>query len=1084
MPPKPTNNRRWWRDCFEDHPHFSLKRPEASQSGKCKVICIPCLNTRIGEVMLADEQEVSNGQRQEVRTVGDIKLMLFSTDGNSAVPREWLGAHADTLLKHLRDCPRQPPAVCDRARNELESRSPVKHMRRPPMPVNMIPTHPFQLSHPTPSHPTSSFISPGLYPESTGLLSHPDIGPLISRPSSSSSSFLAPHSSLSRAPSVAPSDSVSAVGSRRSLYSLDDESLEHFPSKRARHSISRQASFMYQPPPISWSSSDQARFEERIIRLTASAGFSLSWVENPEWIAFCEDFIPAAKVPSRKVVTNRLLPTTLDAMRASVRREAAGQSVTAQCDGWSGENHHHYIAFMVTVNGKVQTVLVHDASNEQKTAAKLFERMIEVINILENEWGVRVIAFTTDASDCYAHQINLIVGDYFKADQDFLLYSPLATELITWLRSKTFLLALIREAQLRKGASMVTVIRAVITRWTAHYLAFRRLLELQPTLKLLVAEDEMLPQKEKKIAIGDANARRRANKMIGIINDPLFWKSLARIKLHLEPLAIAANITQSAFCRLDQVLLTLGSLFIHYSKSLSATDMGERYVRYALLSSIERRWGKSDQEVFIAAVVLNPFMKLTPFRLTSQTSFLTMAGLNDLFSRLYTRFFTDPLDSAELLGNIQDYMFNTGICSILPSWSATLAKQSLAENESPDPRHIYQGLGHGSGVPMPPLFRLALHLFSVCANSASCERLFSVLGNTLTKLRNRLGTKTLTSLAEMKMHIRDEHLQMAAKVRDRLKRNFGKGKDPFAPSEIPVVPDMSESGDCDAWMDGGVESEGDTDHSGSEGSPGGSFESLTEEMSRRVQEDEDTTSTADDSDDHPITQDTISISIQDLFKFESTSWIATHQRSATRSLAEELEFYELCDLDADGDVDGGLDIDIDDTLASILGQSSGPIRHFKGRGKSRCPAQHCLHIPRDAHIHDDLPILRMCRLHSISVQLWDHHSKPDMNFGLADLGLLEWWIRSFEHWKNSDIQHITFRVCYDDEYAPSDDYSVWKKLDKACAVMGSLRLLEIIVMIAEHVDPGYNITLAHGVRAIKNQLTLSAQRGIVSVSEK
>ncbi|KAK0448058.1 hypothetical protein EV421DRAFT_1785625 [Armillaria borealis] len=148
-----------------------------------------------------------------------------------------------------------------------------------------------------------------------------------------------------------------------------------------------------------------------------------------------------------------------------------------------------------------------------------------------------------------------------------------------------------------------------------------------------------------------------------------------------------------------------------------------------------------------------------------------------------------------------------------------------------------------------------------------------------------------------------------------------------------------------------------------------------------------------------------------------------------------------------------------------------------------------LHIPRDAHIHDDLPILRMSRLHSISVQLWDHHSKPEMNaglpdLGLPDLGLLEWWIRNFEHWKNSDIQHITFRVCYDDEYARLDDYSVWKKLDKACAAMSSLCSLEIVVMIAEYVDPGYKITLAHGVRAIKDQLTLSAQRGIVSVSEK
>ena len=58
-----------------------------------------------------------------------------------------------------------------------------------------------------------------------------------------------------------------------------------------------------------------------------------------------------------------------------------------------------------------------------------------------------------------------------------------------------------------------------------------------------------------------------------------------------------------------------------------------------------------------------------------------------------------------------------------------------------------------------PLTRLAVHLLSVCANSASCERLFSVFGNILTKLRNRLGTKKLSQLAEIKMHLRDEHLR-------------------------------------------------------------------------------------------------------------------------------------------------------------------------------------------------------------------------------------------------------------------------------------------------------------------------------------
>ncbi|PBK86361.1 hypothetical protein ARMGADRAFT_1047859 [Armillaria gallica] len=393
MGPKPASSHGWWRSHFEDHPYFVLKKPEAAQSGRCKVVCIHCLDMCISEVMLADERDVVNRQRSEVRSQKTIKLM-------------------------------------------------------------------------------------------------------------------------------------------------------------------------------------------------SSAGFALSWVENPEWVAFCNDFLPAAKVLSHK---------------------AAGKSVTVQCDGWSGQNHHYYVVFMATVDGKVQMVLVDDASDECKTMENLLQRMIEVVKILEKEWSVCIIAFTTDASgelrkarkllahlyphmitpDCYAHQINLIVGDYFKVNQGFLKYSTLATD-------KTFLLALIQEVQKEKGLQVITVIQAVVTRWTTHYLAYHCLLELQSTLKFL----------EKRVVTGDVKARQRVNMMLGNINDPLFWHSLARIKVHLEPLAIATNIMQSAFCCLNQVLLTFGLLYMHYTKELSATDSVEKLVQ------------KSDQEVFIAAIVLNPFMKLKPFQHT------------------------------------------------------------------------------------------------------------------------------------------------------------------------------------------------------------------------------------------------------------------------------------------------------------------------------------------------------------------------------------------------------------------------------------------------------------------------------------
>ena len=85
------------------------------------------------------------------------------------------------------------------------------------------------------------------------------------------------------------------------------------------------------------------------------------------------------------------------------------------------------------------------------------------------------------APDCYGHQINHVVYDYFGQPSTLILlkYADTATKLITWLQSKTFVLGLIRAIQeCNISSQMLAVIHAVLTRWTAHYLAFKQLLEL------------------------------------------------------------------------------------------------------------------------------------------------------------------------------------------------------------------------------------------------------------------------------------------------------------------------------------------------------------------------------------------------------------------------------------------------------------------------------------------------------------------------------------------------------------------------------------------------------------------------------
>jgi len=130
--------------------------------------------------------------------------------------------------------------------------------------------------------------------------------------------------------------------------------------------LSPSQSFSDHPTPRSWSQSvlieDQSlwppefqrKFEEKIARLTVSAGLPLSWVDNPEWIDFINDFLPSARSPSRKVLTNRLIPAATKSCQDLAKTAARDQNTTLQADGWTGANFHHLLAFLMTFNQQVR----------------------------------------------------------------------------------------------------------------------------------------------------------------------------------------------------------------------------------------------------------------------------------------------------------------------------------------------------------------------------------------------------------------------------------------------------------------------------------------------------------------------------------------------------------------------------------------------------------------------------------------------------------------------------------------------------------------------------------------------------------
>ena len=221
----------------------------------------------------------------------------------------------------------------------------------------------------------------------------------------------------------------------------------------------------------------------------------------------------------------------------------------------------------------------------------------------------------------------------------------------------------------------------------------------------------------------------------------------------------------------------------------------------------------------------------------------------------------------------------------------------------------------------PPFIHLAKHVLSISANLASCERLFSVFGNILTKLRNRLGTNNMVVLAELKMHIRDEHAHKQTKK--RLKRVFQVRTDAeiaaaasallvsesartasLTPQQSVDSPDLSLR--LEAMAPEGSEA---SDNSSSHSRLTNSFRSMVEQQSQLVDD--------DDTDGMPVRLSTIGpIPLKSLFDFSRSHWVHMHLKSSIRSFDEELQLYEMLDLDAEGELD--VDVDVDEDTGDVL----------------------------------------------------------------------------------------------------------------------------------------------------------------------
>lgn len=182
----------------------------------------------------------------------------------------------------------------------------------------------------------------------------------------------------------------------------------------------------------------------------------------------------------------------------------------------------------------------HDVSAHAKTGEALLALVVEDIKWIEEKYGVSVIAACSDDGGdprkmrrlllalmpwliiilCWAHQINLIVGDYLSLKLPFQDCVAKALIVIKWMNNHSRALGLFRLEQLSTFQKFWALILPVLTRWTAHYLSLRRLLTVEKTLRAawLKHSDTMVA------SVGNKREdQEKARAVQEIIEDSQFW---------------------------------------------------------------------------------------------------------------------------------------------------------------------------------------------------------------------------------------------------------------------------------------------------------------------------------------------------------------------------------------------------------------------------------------------------------------------------------------------------------------------------------------------------------------------------------
>ncbi|CAB4386898.1 unnamed protein product [Rhizophagus irregularis] len=471
----------------------------------------------------------------------------------------------------------------------------------------------------------------------------------------------------------------------------------------------------------SLSSTDKAKFHLYLLQVTISCGFPLSWINNPEVIELFKFLNPQIKLPDRKTLSNEILDDAVKEFDFKMLEKLALDKIgiTLSFDGWTNVREQELMGTVLTSSdGQPYIWKACDISSERVTNIEVRSKVEEMISELD-KLKIPLLAIVTDSAPaysaarkrlqtqyrnivflpCYAHQINLCVGEIFKVSSEFKTTSQQALKLAVYFKNANnkYFIGKLQDIQMEIYGKCIQPVVPGDTRWNSYFNCCKSLNTTKNALRSLATKFEP-----------PASTTRRQptdpltipHEIYNIIMNGGFWESLAKLEQLLIPYCAILNILQTDKARLFEVLHGFAYLYQFWQKYPNSN------MANGILIKLERRWE------------------------LSQISYLHMGKWLTYYYKAWT-----GKEPVSILKEFDE--FSQGIK--YPFDDASVAQ---FDNEI----HKYWCWVRNA---YPEIGTVAAHIFGICVNAASVERLWSSMGFFHTKTRNRLKFSRVLNMAKL-----------------------------------------------------------------------------------------------------------------------------------------------------------------------------------------------------------------------------------------------------------------------------------------------------------------------------------------------